>query len=111
MASGSGTKIGGVVVGGGTVAPRLIKGPHNSFLDVPAPWEVREIVMKYIKSWREAFQQQRLASAVEKIAERFALPTTGMSVAEELAKLKDLLDKGLISKEEFEKAKKKLLGE
>lgn len=65
--------------------------------------------MKKLISWRETFQQQRIAEAIERVAERI---TTGKpSVADELAKLKELLDKGVITKEEYEKAKKKLLSE
>ena len=101
---------GGVVIGGGVALPTVVKGSHNTFLDVPYPWEVRELVMKHIVAWREAFQQQRIAAAVEKLAEKTTAPAT-TSIADELAKLKDLLDKGVITKEEFEKAKKKLLGE
>lgn len=62
-----------------------------------------------LTAWKEVFQQQRIAEAVEKISERMAPSKT--SVADELAKLKELLDKGVITKEEYEKAKKKLLGE
>lgn len=109
---GYGVKVGtgGVVIGGGVAIPRVVRGSHNTFLDVLYPWEVREVVMKHIVAWREAFQQQRMAAAVEKLAEKTTAPTT-TSIADELAKLKDLLDKGVITKEEFEKAKKKLLGE
>jgi len=101
-------------VGAGGARPMLITGSHNSFLDVRLPESVREIVVNRLIAWREAFQQQKIASAVEKIAEKavpyaFSAPTA--SIAEEIAKLKRLLDEGAITKEEFERAKKKLLGE
>jgi hypothetical protein len=81
---------------------------------VRLPESVREIVVNRLIAWREAFQQQKIASAVEKIAEKavpYALSAPTASIAEEIAKLKRLLDEGTITKEEFERAKKKLLGE
>jgi len=48
----------------------------------------------------------------EKIAEKITAPTmVTRSIAEELEKLKKLLDEGVITKEEYEKLKKKLLQE
>lgn len=94
----------------GKTMPRLIRGAWNSFIDIRFPQDVRELVVKKLVAWREVFQQQRMATAVEKIAEK-ATPTVSVSIADELIKLKELLDKGVITKEEFEKAKKRLLGE
>jgi len=53
-------------------------------------------------------QQQRMASALERIA---GLQNPGHSIAEELEKLKRLLDQGAITKEEYEELKKKVLGQ
>jgi len=101
-------------VGAGGAAPTLITGAHNSFLDVRFPENVREVVMNKLIAWREVFQQQKIASAVEKMAEKavpYTSPTPRASIAEEIIKLKRLLDEGVITSEEFERAKKKLLGE
>ena len=101
-------------VGVGGARPMLITGAHNSFLDVRFPENVREVVVNKLIAWREAFQQQKIASTIERIAEKtvsYAPSVPAVSVAEEIAKLKKLLDEGAITKEEFEKAKKKLLGE
>lgn len=100
---------GGVVVGGGGALPVLLRGAWNSFMDVRLPEHVSELIVKKLVEWREVFQQRKIATAVERMAERTT--TAGTSIAEELAKLKELLDKGVITREEFEKAKKKLLGE
>lgn len=111
----TGLEVGYAVVGGGkyvysgSVVPRLVRGAWNSFIDILHPEQVRELVVKKQIAWREVFQQQRIAEAVERISEKIASGRT--SVADELAKLKELLDKGVITKEEYEKAKKKLLGE
>ncbi|MEM2315100.1 MAG: SHOCT domain-containing protein, partial [Candidatus Nezhaarchaeales archaeon] len=79
------------------------------FMDVKFPEHVGELIAKKLVEWREVFQQRKIATAVERITEKTT--TMGASIAEELAKLKELLDKGVITREEFEKAKKKLLGE
>lgn len=92
---------GGVFGGGGTVTPHVRKTRGNAFSDIQMPESVKDIIMSQIVKWREAFQQQRIATGVEAIA--------SARVAEELAKLKELLDKGAITQEEYEKAKKKLL--
>jgi len=111
----AGLEVGYTAVGGGkyvyagTAAPRLIRGTWNSFIDIRFPEQIRELVVNKLVAWREVFQQQRIATAVERMAEK-TTPSTP-SLAEELAKLKELLDKGVITKEEYEKAKKKLLGE
>lgn len=99
----------GIVFGGGGAIPILLRGAWNSFMDVRFPEHVGELIAKKLVEWREAFQQRKIATAVERITEKTT--TIGASIAEELAKLKELLDKGVITREEFEKAKKKLLGE
>lgn len=98
----------GIIFGGGAI-PIILRGAWNSFLDVRFPEHASELIAKKLVEWREAFQQRRIATTVERLAEKTV--AIGTSIAEELAKLKDLLDKGAITKEEFEKAKKKLLGE
>uniref|UniRef100_A0A7J3KFG6 SHOCT domain-containing protein n=1 Tax=Staphylothermus marinus TaxID=2280 RepID=A0A7J3KFG6_STAMA len=86
----------------------LLRGIWNSFMDVRFPENVRELIMNRIVAWRKAFQQHRIVGTLERIADKVA-PVS--SISEELAKLKELLDKGIITKEEYEKAKKKILGE
>lgn len=100
---------GGVIFGGGGAVPVLLRGAWNSFMDVRLPEHVSELIVKKLIEWREVFQQRKIATAVEKMAERAAISRT--SIAEELSKLKELLDKGVITREEFEKAKKRILGE
>ncbi|MEM2321204.1 MAG: SHOCT domain-containing protein [Candidatus Bathyarchaeia archaeon] len=94
----------GVVVGG--ARPRLMVWRGGRFWDIKEPQKVREILMSKIPEWREAAQQQRIATSLEKITE--GKPQTA-SIASELERLKRLLDEGVITKEEFERAKKKLL--
>lgn len=102
----AGVGAGGGGVAGGVIGPRLIRAPWNSFLDVRFPAQVRETAMGALVKWREAYQLQRIASIMEGRA-----PGAAVSLADELAKLKQLLDSGAITPEEYEKAKKKLLGE
>jgi len=101
---------GGKGVYGGAMRPYLMRTSTNAFLDIRMPWEVRELVMKKIVAWREAFQQQRIATAVERMTEKAQVESVGRrSIVEELAKLKELLDKGAITQEEYERLKKKLI--
>ncbi|MEM1697997.1 MAG: PH domain-containing protein, partial [Thermofilaceae archaeon] len=100
----------GVVVATGK--PRVRRTASNAFLDIRSPVSVREIIMKGLVAWREAFQQQRIASAVERMAGKGAeeVPAPSKpSIADELLKLKRLLDEGLITKEEYEKLKKRIV--
>ncbi|MEM2163909.1 MAG: SHOCT domain-containing protein [Candidatus Bathyarchaeia archaeon] len=93
----------GVIIGG--TRPRLIAWRGNRFWDIKEPQRAREILMNKIPEWREAAQQQRIATSVEKMAEK----TQAASIASEIERLKKLLDEGVITREEFEKAKKKIL--
>ena len=61
--------------------------------DDPDPAEVA----KQKKAEKEALEQKKIAEVSEKL------------IADELRKLKDLLDEGVLTKEEFEAQKKKLL--
>jgi hypothetical protein len=110
---GGGAAAGGsVTIGGGGIFPRVIRGRGNTFWDVQEPRKAREVLVNKLAEWREVFQQQKIATSVEKIAERTTLPSqqsaTG-TIADELEKLKKLLETGAITKEEYEKVKKKLL--
>jgi hypothetical protein len=103
----------GVVIGGGGVSPTVVKGKGNMFWDILEPGKAREVLMGKLTEWREVFQQQKIATSVEKMAERTTLPSQQPAptetIADKLEKLKKLLDTGAITKEEYEKAKKKLL--
>ena len=102
----------GVTVGGGGATPTVIKGRGNTFWDIPEPGKAREILIGKITEWREVFQQQKIATSVEKIAERTTPPSqqpAAETIVDQLEKLKKLLETGAITKEEYEKAKKKLL--
>jgi hypothetical protein len=102
----------GVIIGGGGVSPTVVKGRGNMFWDILEPGKAREVLMGKLTEWREVFQQQKIAVSVEKMAEKTTLPPqqlTTETVADKLEKLKKLLDTGAITKEEYEKAKKKLL--
>lgn len=106
----SGVSVGrGLRVGGGTVAPRVVKGRGNMLWDIADLGKVREILMSKITEWREVLQQQKMAISLEKIAGKATQSRPSGSLAEELGKLKALLENGAITKEEYEKAKKKLL--
>jgi hypothetical protein len=100
----------GVIIGGGGVSPTVVKGRGNMFWDIPEPGKAREILMGKLTEWREVFQQQKIATSVEKMMER-TIPQQPVTetVADKLEKLKKLLDTGAITKEEYEKAKQKLL--
>ncbi|MCS7105241.1 MAG: PH domain-containing protein [Thermofilaceae archaeon] len=89
----------------GAARPKLLRTPLNSFLDVRDPESVKDTVVKRLAAWREVLQQQRMAVSLEKIAEQRVAP----SVADELAKLKKLLDEGVITREEYEKLKKRIV--
>lgn len=110
---GGGAAVGrGVMVGGGGVSPAIVKGRGNMFWDILEPEKAREVLMGKLTEWREVFQQQKIAVSVEKMAEKatspFPLQTTE-TIVDKLEKLKKLLDTGAITKEEYEKIKKKLL--
>jgi len=118
---GGGAAVGrGVIVGGGAARPTIVRGGGNMFWDVLEPAKAREILMGKLTEWREVFQQQKIAASVEKIAEKSVAPalpssqqppatTPTETIVDELERLKRLLDAGAITKEEYEKAKKKLL--
>jgi hypothetical protein len=57
----------GVVIGGGGVSPTVVKGKGNMFWDILEPGKAREVLMGKLTEWREVFQQQKIASSVEKI--------------------------------------------
>ena len=94
----------GVIIGG--AIPRLVPWRGGRFWDVKEPHKIREILMGRVSEWREALQQQRMATSLEKIAE--GRPRAG-TLVDELERLKRLLDEGAITEEEYEKAKRKLL--
>lgn len=92
-----------------TGKPHVRKTASNAFLDIRSPSSVREIIMKGLVAWREAYQQQRIATAVERVSEKRAPTSSSPSIADELIKLKRLLDEGMISREEYEKLKNRII--
>lgn len=94
----------GVIVGGAT--PRLVAWRGGRFWDIREPHKIREILMGKVSEWREVFQQQRMATSLERITEGKSHIST---LVDDLERLKKLLDEGAITKEEYEKAKKKIL--
>ncbi|MDW8040785.1 MAG: SHOCT domain-containing protein [Nitrososphaerota archaeon] len=123
---GGGAAVGrGLMVGGGAATPTIVRRGGNMFWDILEPAKAKEILMVKLTEWREVFHQQRIAASVEKIAEKTApqmlLPTPTLqqppaapvtptgTIVDQLERLKKLLDTGAITKEEYEKAKKKLL--
>ncbi len=101
---------GGVFGGGGTMTPTVVKGRGNMLWDIPSPGKARELFMSKLTEWRTAYQQQKMAVSLETMAGRAQQTAASGSMAEELKKLKALYDSGAITKEEYEKAKKKSLG-
>ena len=109
---GGGGAVGsGVIVGAGGVTPTIVKGRGNRLWDIADPGKARELLISKLTEWREVFQQQKISTSLEKMAKRPPLPaqTTRETIVEKLEKLKKLLDTGAITKEEYRKAKKKLL--
>lgn len=101
----------GVIVGTGGAVPTIVKGRGNMFWDVTEPRKAREILMIKLTEWREVFQQQKMSISLEKMAEKAQplQPPHSHTIVDELEKLKKLLDSDAITKDEYEKAKKKLL--
>jgi hypothetical protein len=110
---GGGGAVGsGVIVGAGRVTPTIVKGRGNRLWDIADPGKARELLISKLTEWREVFQQQKISTSLEKMAKRPQLPplqATRETIVEKLEKLKNLLDTGAITKEEYRKAKKKLL--
>jgi hypothetical protein len=94
--------------GAGTVTPTVVKGRGNIFWDIPEPEKARELLMKQLTEWRTVYQQQSMAASLGVIAGK-AQPVVSISTADELTKLKNLHDNSAITREEYEKAKQKLL--
>lgn len=88
------------------VLSTVLKRRDNTFWDILEPGKARELLMKQLTKWRTVYQQQSMAASLGIIAGK-AQPVVSMS--EELTKLKNLCDNGSITKEEYEKAKQKLL--
>lgn len=66
-----------------------------------------------LSEWKQVYQQQEMATSLEKMVDRsgrLAPAAPSGSMAEEVSKLKTLHESGAITKEEYEKANKKLLG-
>jgi len=112
VVAGAGSAGKGVGTGGAVVTPVVHQKRGNRFWDVRNPEKTRETLLHKIAEWREAFQQQKMATSLEKLTEKALSPPQQQapaSVVDQLEKLKKLLESGAITKEEYEKLKKKLL--
>jgi len=106
---GGGLIRGGVFGGGATATPHVVKGRGNMLWDVANPNQARETLVGKLRDWRSVFQQQKMAGSLEAMAGKTG-PSASGSMADEIKKLKTLYESGGITKEEYEKGKKKLLG-
>lgn len=112
--AGGAAGLGGILAGGGVGAttPQLLRGRGNTFWDIPDPSSLRQVLIAKLMEWREVVQQQRMAGALEKTTEKMpspSQPAPSTSLVSKLERLNALLEKGAITKAEYEKAKKKLL--
>ncbi|MEM1509856.1 MAG: PH domain-containing protein [Thermofilaceae archaeon] len=108
--SGVGTGRVGPGVGVGQAQPQVVKGRKNMFWDIHSPNQVGAMISEKLAEWREVVQQRRIAASMEKMTGA-ATPqrVQPAHILDELERLKRLLDEGAITKEEYEKLKKKLL--
>jgi uncharacterized membrane protein YdbT with pleckstrin-like domain len=58
----------GVGAGGGFATPQIVESARNTFMDIQNPASVREILMNRLTEWRSVFQQQKIATSVQKMA-------------------------------------------
>jgi len=85
----------------------------STFFDILEPGKAKELLMDKLTNWRIVYQQQSMAASQRNMAASLGIiagkakPVVSMS--EELTKLKNLCDNNAITKEEYEKAKQKLL--
>ncbi len=116
----TGLEVGAVIAEGGVAGrwrrtPIIIQGRGNTFWDILEPSKVRELLMNQLTEWRTVYQQQSMAASQQGMATSLGIiavkaqSVVSMSLAEELTKLKNLYDNGTITKEEYEKAKQKML--
>jgi hypothetical protein len=86
---------------------------NNIFWDILEPVKARELLMKQLTEWRTVYQQQSIAASQRGMATSLGIiagkAQSAVSMSEELTKLKNLYDNSTITKEEYEKAKQKLL--
>jgi uncharacterized membrane protein YdbT with pleckstrin-like domain len=81
---------------------------QSRFSDVNHPDHVQNTIYKAMEG-NENKGWQQVANAASQVAEA-ATPVTGVSVAQELATLEGLRDRGTITQEEFDRQKARLLG-
>jgi hypothetical protein len=93
-------------------ASLVIKSTGNSSISIPGFWkkkakEINDICLKQISENTQNVTANAVADAISKAVG--AVNGGGVSVAEELMKLKELVDSGVLSQEEFDEQKKKLM--
>jgi fructosamine-3-kinase len=92
--------------------PAMLRHRGNTFWDIENPHEVRGLIMKSLVAWRDVYQQQRIASAVERMAERTgSVQYLQGDVVEKLERLRRLLDEGAINKDEYERLRRRIIEE
>jgi membrane protein YdbS with pleckstrin-like domain len=112
--TGAGVNLGGILIGGGGASstPHLLKGRGNTFWDIPNPSSVRQALIAKLSEWRGVVQEQKMAASLEKITEKMPSnlqPAPSTSLVGDLERLNALLEKGTITKTEYQKAKERLL--
>lgn len=70
--------------------------------------QIKDICAKYIAANTQKGTAEAMAEAISKAVGQVA-SSGGVSVADELKKMKDLLDSGVISQDEFDEQKRKLM--
>ena len=93
----------------------VIKSTGNSSISIPGFWkkkakEISDICLKQISENTQNVAANIIAGALsEAVAAVGAGSGGGVSVADELKKLKELFDSGVLTQEEFDEQKKKLM--
>lgn len=110
----AGIGLGGILVGGGSASstPHLLKGRGNTFWDIPNPSSLRQALVAKLSEWRGVVQEQKMATSLKNMTERAPPPpqfTTPTSLVNDIEKLNALMEKGAITRAEYQKAKEKLL--
>lgn len=112
--TGAGVNLAGVLIGGGAASstPKLVKGRGNTFWDIQNPSYLRQTLVTKLSEWRDVVQEQRMATSLEEVVRKMpSIPqsTSSTSIVSDLERLNVLLDKGTITKADYQRAKEKLL--
>lgn len=91
-----------------------IKSTGNDPIIVHGFWkkkanEIKDICSKHISANTQRGTTEAMADAISKAVGQANAGSNNVSVADELKKMKELLDSGVLSQEEFDEQKKKLM--